>query len=547
MKIIRREICILLSLILILSSAVISYAAEETNLDSAINDTAAYLEKTVTSPQVGSVGGEWAVIGIARLGADGKEAYYRDYYATLEAYVKACSGVLHEKKYTEYSRVILALTAIGKDPSNVGGYNLLKPLGDYDKTVWQGINGPIWALIALDSGSYKIPVNSDAKTQSTRDRYRNEILSRQLDDGGFALTGNAADPDITAMALQALSKYQNRIDAREAIDKALICLSKMQDKDGGYASWGTTNSESVSQVIVALGELGISIDDSRFVKNGHTLLDNLLTFYTKGSGFKHTYDGSGSNQMATEQAFYAMVSAQRSLHHKNSLYNMSDMTAVLGSDGTGLKSGEGLNEKNNDVKLQPMINPGKTFHDISGDKVHMNQAAIEGLASRGIIGGYHDGNFYPDHSMTRAEFAAIIVRALGLTPAAMNSFQDVASSDWYAPYVGTVCKYGIVNGKSPSSFDPSGTITRQEASAMVARAADLCGVNTSMDPVAVRDLLAQFTDYVQVKGWAQESMAFCYKTGILDKDDLEIQPNAAITRGQIAQMLFNLLDEANLL
>ena len=83
--------------------------------------------------------------------------YYDDYYARVEKYVKNCAGVLHERKYTEYSRVILALTAIGRDPSNVAGYNLLTPLGDFEKTIWQGLNGPIWALIALDSGSYDIP------------------------------------------------------------------------------------------------------------------------------------------------------------------------------------------------------------------------------------------------------------------------------------------------------------------------------------------------------------------------------------------------------
>lgn len=91
------------------------------------------------------------------------QSYWDNYYSNLENYVKAHNGVLHSRKYTEYSRVVLALTAIGKEPSNVAGYNLLTPLGDYDKTIQQGINGPIWALLALDSGNYAMPVNAEAK------------------------------------------------------------------------------------------------------------------------------------------------------------------------------------------------------------------------------------------------------------------------------------------------------------------------------------------------------------------------------------------------
>lgn len=133
--------------------------------------------------------------------------------------------MLHEKKYTEYSRVILGLTAAGYDPTDVAGYDLTMALGDFDKTIWQGINGPIFALIALDCGNYVIPRNPEAVTQATRDMYVDEILRRQLSDGGFSLLGGSvsataadeeSDPDITAMALQALAKYRNRDDVTGA-------------------------------------------------------------------------------------------------------------------------------------------------------------------------------------------------------------------------------------------------------------------------------------------------------------------------------------------
>ena len=278
-----------------------SAAVTDDELSTAVTGSAKYMLDTVESPQVGSIGGEWAVIGLARSGYPVPQEYWDGYYATVEEYVEACGGVLHDKKYTEYSRLVVALTAIGADPRDVAGYNLLTPLGDFDKTIWQGINGPIWALIALDSGNYDMPVNTEAETQATRQMYVDEILSRQLDNGGWNLTdrggSGGADPDITGMALQALAKYQEQAEVRAATEDALYCLSAMQDTDGGFSSWDSANSESVVQVIVALCELGIDLDDSRFVKDGNTLLDNLMSYRKANGSFLHTAAGSGSNQM----------------------------------------------------------------------------------------------------------------------------------------------------------------------------------------------------------------------------------------------------------
>ena len=148
----QRGGALLLSLALTFSISTTAMAAEN-DLNGAVNGSSRYMLEIVEEPQVGSVGGEWAVIGLARSGYDVPQKYWDDYYATVEDYVEEHKGNLHDKKYTEYSRVIVALTAIGADPANVAGYNLLTPLGDFDKTIWQGINGPIWALIALDSRS----------------------------------------------------------------------------------------------------------------------------------------------------------------------------------------------------------------------------------------------------------------------------------------------------------------------------------------------------------------------------------------------------------
>lgn len=554
-QLVKRGASLLLALALTLGLAVnASAAVPEGTLAKAVTDTAQYLYKTVKNPQVGSIGGEWAVLGLARSGYAVPEKYYQDYYATVEAYVKACGGVLHDKKHTEYSRVIVALSAIGKDARNVAGYDLTKPLGDYDKTIWQGLNGPIWALIALDSRNYPMPQNPEAKTQATRQMYIDRILECQLPDGGWSLFGGTSaassgdgvsDPDITGMALQALAKYQDQPAVKKATEEALACMSKQQDSSGGFSTWGTATSESCVQILVALCELGISLEDPRFVKNDNTVLDHLMTYYRSGKGFLHTAGGSGSNQMASEQGFYGLVAAQRAVQGKNSLYRMSDAIAV--SAGEGQQAGQGLAGKHADVKAQPITSPGKTFVDISGANAHPNQAAIEALASRGIINGYDESRFGPDHTMTRAQFAAIVVRALGLPQKPTDNFTDVPSDAWCAACVGAAYTYGIVNGTTATTFNPNGTITRQEAAVMVARAAKLCGMDTSMDSAAVRDTLAQFGDYVTTGEWARESLAFCYSQGILDDAALNIQPRTAIRRCEVAQMLYNLLGSANLL
>lgn len=551
----KRGLSLLLTLVLLLGLSVNAVAAvSEDTLANAVTDTAQYMYKTVKSPQVGSIGGEWAVLGLARSGYAIPEEYYQNYYTTVEAYVQACRGVLHEKKYTEYSRIIVALSSIGKDARNVAGYDLTKALGDYDKTIWQGLNGPIWALIALDSRNYPMPKNPEAKTQATRQMYIDRILACQLPDGGWSLFGGTSaassgdgvsDPDITGMALQALAKYQDQPAVKKATEEALACMSKQQNSSGGFSSWGTANSESCVQMIVALCELGIPLDDARFVKNGNTMLDNLMTFYLPGNGFLHTADGSGSNQMASEQAFYGLIAAQRASQGKNSLYRMGD--AITVATGEGQVSGQGLEGKHQDVQAQPITQMGKTFDDITGVNAHPNQPAIEALASRGIINGYDETHFGPDHTMTRAQFAAVVVRALGLPLKATDNFIDVKSTDWCVAYVSTAYAYGIVKGTTATTFNPNGTITRQEAAVMVARAAKLCGMDISMDAGAVRDVLAQFGDYVTTGEWARESLAFCYNEGILNQSDLNIQPRTAIKRCEIAQMIFNLLGNANLL
>lgn len=286
-----------------------------------LKKTATYMTNTVKAPQIGAIGGEWLILGLIRGEANVPKTYYDAYYKKVEQQVKDCKGQLSTRKYTEYSRVILALTAMGKNPTNVGGYNLLIPLGDYEKTNLQGLNGAIWALIALDSGNYEIPKNTGAKVQATRQMYVDKIVKSQLADGGFALSAKGnSELDMTAMALVALSNYQDQAAVKKAIEKGVTYLSKCQDKDGGFKSYGEKNAESDAQVIMALNALGISMQDTRFVKEGHDIVSHLLTFKMADGSFKHIQSSTKGDQMATEQSYLALVAVKRSLEKKESLF-----------------------------------------------------------------------------------------------------------------------------------------------------------------------------------------------------------------------------------
>ena len=293
------------------------------NLDTIYKTTGDFMA-TLGTPTVNSTGGEWMVIGLARSGRTVPAGYYDN----VVEYVKAKADAnerLHPTKVTDNARVILALTAIGKDVTNVGGHNLLKGLDSMDYVQAQDINGPIFTLIALDSHNY--PTMGDV----TREKLIQVILDAQLNDGGWNLSAENADPDMTAMAIQALAPYYKTNETvKAAVDKALEALSALQHTDGGFGSWDTVNSESCAQVIVALTALGIDpTADSRFVKNGHTVLDALAGFYVTGGGFRHTAGGE-RNDMATEQGYYALAAYYRFANTQTRLYDMSDVTIQTG-------------------------------------------------------------------------------------------------------------------------------------------------------------------------------------------------------------------------
>jgi hypothetical protein len=305
----NRKIISIIALILTAALLLSGCGEKKSELEKSADKTAEYICDTIPEPTSGSVGGEWIIIGLVQSGCDIPKGYLDEYYENLCSRLEQCGGVLDEVKYTEYSRAITALCIMGKDPSDTAGYDLTAPLGDFDMTIAQGINGAIWALIALDMYGADPPVG-DAEAQGSRTAYLNEILNNQNENGSWGLTAGESNIDITAMALQALAGHKDEQNVTDSIEKALTWLSEQQLPDGGFYSGDTETSESTSQVIIALYELGLDKDDSRFVKNGNTLEDALMSYSEENGGFRHELDGDVS-QMSTEQAFLAITEMLR--------------------------------------------------------------------------------------------------------------------------------------------------------------------------------------------------------------------------------------------
>ena len=297
-------------------------AADTQNIQSTLDTVLKKMSETVTEPQFGTIAGEWSVLCLARSGFyDMNSDYFENYYNRIVDTVNetpADNGALHKVKSTENSRLIIALSAIGRDAQSVGNYNLLEPYNDFNWIQKQGLNGPIFALIALDTNDYQTAY------ASIRQQCIDFILEKELENGGWALSGDTPDADMTAMALQSLARYRNSTDVDSAIVRGINVLSQMQNENGGYSSWGTVNSESIAQVITACTALGINPDtDERFVKN-RSAVDALLSFYDSSSEmFSHTLD-DGGNAMATDQCSYALIAYQRYLNGEKSLYDMAD-------------------------------------------------------------------------------------------------------------------------------------------------------------------------------------------------------------------------------
>ena len=301
--------------------------AVKAEADAVLESTLAYLADAYPAPSFGADGGEWTVMTLARGGYYAEDSEY--FSAYLDRVTEAVgetaesvnlNGALDASKSTENSRLIIALSSIGRDARSVGGWNLISPYDDFSWVTKQGLSGAAYALLALDTNNY------ETGDDTVRKQCVDYILSEQLEDGGWAFTGSVSDPDMTAIALQALAPHTSDAAVSAACEKAFSALSAMQKNDGSFEAWGSASAESAAQVVVACAAHGIDpATDSRFVKSEGSLLSALLSFYDKDSGMFCHVAGDGGNDIATVQCAYALVAYKRLVSGQNSLYDMTDV------------------------------------------------------------------------------------------------------------------------------------------------------------------------------------------------------------------------------
>ena len=336
------------------------------NVSTVLNATMAQLATTVNAPSFGTNAGEWTVFSLARGNYFTKDnAYFTDYYARIVETVNEIAaevnlnGALDKNKSTENSRLIMALSAIGKDATAVGDWNLVEAYSA-NGINWikkQGMNGTIWTLIALDSNNY------ETSDPTIRQQCVDSILSLQHDDGGWSLIPTAtltSNVDITGMTLTALYPYRDQPEVAAACAEAIEWLSQSQLASGGFPYGQGETSESCAWAIVALTTWGINPDtDSRFIKDGKSPVDNLLTYYVEEEAMFEHGKGAGSNAMATDQATYALVAYDRFINGTKALYDYSDVTfeTVTPPATTEFSATLGLPENVENI-------PGTTFNGV---------------------------------------------------------------------------------------------------------------------------------------------------------------------------------------
>lgn len=253
------------------------------------------------------IGSEWYIIALANYG-----------HYSFSAYKNALNLYLSKNEVdSASSRLKYALTfvAIGDKSNPYIEETVNNSIGK------QGIMSLVFGLHLLN--------NDCESNEYSQSELTEEILSFQLVDGGWAINGENGDVDATAMTVQALSpQYHSDLSVKKAVDNAVDFLSRRQNDDGGYSSYGVSNPESVSQVIIALSSLGIdAVTDTRFIKNGSTVFDATDRFRLSDGSYCHKTDGE-SNFMATVQVMCASIAYENMKNGSSSFYVFAENKTV---------------------------------------------------------------------------------------------------------------------------------------------------------------------------------------------------------------------------
>ncbi|RXT05646.1 S-layer homology domain-containing protein, partial [Ammoniphilus sp. CFH 90114] len=401
----------------------------------------------------------------------------KDYLNYIEKQLQEKKGQF--RRVTDLSTAVLGVHLAGGNPQQFAGYNLTELLYNDKRLTRQGTNGVMFTLLTFELIEADIP----AQALWTKEKLIDWLVKHQHQNGAWSLDPTDGSPsvDLTAMAMGALTSYKQDAAVNTAIEKAKNWLASVQNDKGGftYSADVTESSESISQTIIGLASLGVNPTQLPFAKTNGNPLTQLLSYQQADGSFEHT-KGQGKNQMSTQQAFVALLAYDLLLENEASIYPFKST-----------------------VKEVSSILP---FRD-QNQMAQWALPAIEKAYQKKLMVGLDQNTFAPKQALSRAQFAALLLQALGEKPKAEAelNFEDVKPGSWYFGSVVKAKELGIVNGTSATTFDPHKAITRQEMAVMLANAYKL---QTSPSGPAIQDLQ-------DAGAWAQPSISAVFDRGYM--------------------------------
>jgi hypothetical protein len=492
-----------LALLLILNLTTTVVAAGKQTIDQAANRAVQYVHGTFGAKGVVAID-DWTIIGLAMNGetiGTGRWGTKREWQAELEKRLRS----LDPRKTTDYARYVLTVAAAGEDPLRFGRENMIERIkraqlanGKFADSIdgrgQELINAHVWSIIALHAAGEPIPRASLAKSW---------LISRQLPDGGFQFYSGAKQSgvDMTAMTLLAMRALGMTKD-EQPVKRALAYLKNAQTTGGGFLESGAPNSESAANVISALIAWGEQ--PNVWKKGTASVTDHLLGFQRTDGSFAHTRTGIG-NQMATAQALLALSDLERGTSYLNA-----------------------LREKTGSRRLSQL-------RDVPGSFWAFREISF--LVKNGYLQGVTAAEMKPNHPVTRAQFAALLLRAVGEVPnpRAQGIFRDVPVSDWSAPVVEKAAALGLMQG-SQGIFRPHQGITHEEMAVITARVAQRYGWKKTFSSGYVN------VEWSKVSSWARSSVKDLQTRRLLGGTATKrFDAKSGVTRAEAAVMLYRLL------
>jgi len=447
---------------------------------------------------------DWTLVGLVSNGEVITSAKWGERQAWQAELLKRYRS-LDPRKTTDYARFAIALLASGEDPEQIAGEDVIGKIkraqltnGKFaDQINGEGqtlINAHIWSILALHAAGEQIPRHKQAKAW---------LISKQLPDGGFqyAVGGKQSGIDMTAMALLAFHAL-GMSKSEPPVAKALAFLRKQQTASAGFMEGGVVNTESASNVISALLVWGEKPENWK--KGNNSLTDHLLGFQKQDGSFSHTKNGPG-NTIATAQALLALGDLQRGGSYLNLLRERNGSRKV--------------------AQLRDLTQANWAFREISF------------LVKNGYMQGVTNTAMQPEARVTRAQFAAMLLRAIGEEPPIRGQgvFRDTPARDWAAPVVEKAATLGLMQG-SQGHFRPHQGITHEEMAAIVSRVGKQYGWNKAWNGKAVS------VTWSQVSPWAQPAVRDLQARKLLGGTaDGTFPPKDGVTRAEAAVMIYRLL------